>query len=150
MSDSERQTTIARRKQRIDDAAEDRLANLDKLHGKLDTRGYTSQTGQALLDLLYVTVTQLVADVADFQGQLLDLQLTGSMGPLIQAEHLLTPSRKKRIERVTQAFQLRQGHPDMTQGECARLFGVSAPAYCFMLAEARRLLPKEAPCQTEP
>jgi cell division septum initiation protein DivIVA len=145
MSDSDRVKRIQAHKRRIEANVERDLSQLDEAHKKLDTRGYSSQSGQALLDLVYVKLTQYMADVADLKGQLLDMQIGSE-------DHEKAPakrnSRADRIVRVKQAAALRKEHPEMSQVELADSFGCSDSCMSSMLREAREM--EGETCPTEP
>jgi uncharacterized protein YaaN involved in tellurite resistance len=136
MSDSDRVKRIQAHKRRIEANVERDLSQLDEAYKKLDRRGFSSQSGQALLDLMYVKLTQYMADVADLKGQLLDMQI----GP---EDHEKAPakrnSRASRIARVQRAAALRKEHPKMSQVELAGIFGCSDSCMSSMLREAREM-----------
>ena len=135
MSDSDRVKRILAHKRRIEVNCERDLSQLDEAYKRLDTRGYTSQTGQSLLDLMYVKLTQTMADVADLKGQLLDMQI-GSVEEAPKRDN--RPQRASRMARVQRAAALRKDYPGMTQRDLARTFGCSESCMCTMLREARQ------------
>lgn len=145
MSDSPRVKRILAHKRRIEANVERDLNQLDEAHKKLDRRGYTSQSGQALLDLMFVKLTQYMADVADLKGQLLDMQIG-----LVEEK---APARREyavgaaRMARVQRAAALRKDYPEMSQKQLAHTFGCSESCMCTMLREARGM--ETGTCQTE-
>jgi len=132
---------VERQKKRIDAEAKRRLKTADELHAKLDPRGFTSQTGQALLDLMYVMLTQLVADVADIKGQLLDMEVADRPRPLSEGE--AERRRVAKIERlkgvVARYTELRAANPTMKQSVIASLMGMSEGALSTSLSQAKAM-----------
>jgi hypothetical protein len=146
MSDSDRVKRIQAHKRRIEANVERDLSQLDEAHKKLDARGYSSQSGQALLDLMYVKLTQYMADVADLKGQLLDMQIGPEDHEKAPAKGNYKP-RAERIARVQRAAALRKEHPEMSQVELADTFGCSDSCMSSMLREARGM--EGETCRTE-
>jgi hypothetical protein len=138
MSDSDRVKRIQAHKRRIEANVERELSQLDEAHKKLDTRGYSSQSGQALLDLMYVKLTQYMADVADLKGQLLDMQIGPEDREKAPVKGNYKP-RAERMARVQRAAALRKEHLGMSQVELAGLFGCSDSCMSSMLREARQM-----------
>lgn len=142
--ETERQKRFEARKRRITTEAKRKLDALDELHKSLDPRGWNSQRGQALLDLLYNNCTQTMADVATLQCDVLDLQealLSANERPAQAGGH--SPAQR---QKAAAAMALRGAHPELTQAECAGLFGCSASGFAVLLAQA--MAARERECQT--
>ncbi|MFA5054082.1 MAG: hypothetical protein WC565_08480 [Parcubacteria group bacterium] len=115
------------------------LATMDALHESLDPRGWTSQKGQALLDLLYKAVTQAVADHAEMQGQLAELSLRLSL--VTRGRHLSDKERERRrdvkLTNLRRVVDARKAHPELSVSGLGALLGYTEGAMSARLSQAR-------------
>jgi hypothetical protein len=126
-----------RQKRRIDAEVKRKLRTADELYESFDPRGWNSQKGQALLDLMYGMVTQMAADIADLKGQLLDLAVENRPRPVSDAE--AERRRAAKLERLQRFVKARQEHPDMTLKQLGDVLGVSDTTVSIALGEAKAM-----------
>jgi len=126
-----------RQKRRIDVEVRRKLRTADELYNGFDPRGWESQKGHALLDLMYGMVTQMAADAADLKGQLLDLAVENRPRPVSDAE--AERRRAAKLERLQRFVTARQEHPGMTLKQLGDVLGVSDGAVSIALSEAKAM-----------
>jgi len=143
MTDTLQQKRRDAHKKRIVTDVKRKLDALDELHNSLDPRGWNSQRGQALLDLLYTNCTQALADIATLQCDVIDIK--GALTEASEHSAKQAATRLKHQERARAALALRDAHPDLSVAECAVLFGCSASGFGVLVGEARAMRER---CQT--
>jgi len=115
------------------------LKAMDDLHESFDARGWASQKGQALLDLMFTQLTQVMAENAELQGQVADLSLRlsllGKRRPMTGGE--LERRRNEKLAHLRTVAEVKELHPDMKQTELAELVGLTPGRLSILLADAR-------------